>query len=360
MAAGIINTFVDAFKFLDGDKVRVCVRAMLSPGAASVAQDIALEVCLLGSFRALRYSFSLFDMIYHDPATGTYKTSFVAENVPAQDVGVMIIAKVLGVEDSTTGIVVCKDKEMIGDKTFDLRGNVLLVNPQFHEAPRTVSVINQNVLFNETNKKVVGNFDLSSPLFGVEHVFVRLFRRDVDDVERLVDDVSFSKDTTPQHVQFVDDEFSKKTYGHWSYKGTISVKDKERTFLLDFIDRMSWEILTLKEVSDELEKSGALDCVSLVWTVSKTPLGDKYLAARAATLALLHSFSSEFGKNQDIETASRLLGEKFLSFESLSLFLDFCFVLLESAESRAESLPVIDLFPFELSSELDATAVVRT
>lgn len=355
MVAEMIDVHLDAAKFFSGDRFRVSFSAVLQPGAEELVPELTIDLFVFGSFQGKRGAFGLGDLFFHDKTTGTYKKTVILDGVPMGDVGILLVGKFRGAEESSRTYVVSKHGQLVGERAVDLTGEILLVSPKFKSDIKTLVIKDEKLRFDEEAGKVIGDFDIYSELYRVDQVFLRLGRRDISDSERCVDIVNFSKDENPAHVQFVDESFVNRTSGVWGYKGTASVRDKEREFLNGFIDKMSWEILSLKEIYDKIEAAKEWDMVTLIWNKEKSSFSDKYNAIRTASLNILSTFEQYFGTLAEIDKARALLGESVVFREALDMFFDFCFLLLESCEGRMESIGAFDLLPIELKQTLDAT-----
>lgn len=353
MGVEMIEVYLDAAKFLAGDKLRLNLSAVLSPNAEALIPDLSIDLVVFGTFQGKRGTFGIGDFFFHDISTGVYKKSVTLEGIPIGDVGVFLAAKFMGAQETAKTYTLCKGGQFFGEKAINLTGDVLLFTPKFWSDDKKFIVRNENVRFDAPSGRVLGDFDIISDRLLVEHVFLRLARRDVNDYERCIDEVSLSRDVEPTHVQFLDDAFIKKTAGVWGYKGSVSVKDKERGFLSGFIDQMAWETLSLKELSDQIERAKEWDCVSLLWNRSKSLFSKRYDATKSALLNLLLTFEQKFGTFKEMDAAKLLLGDQVVSLEAINLFFDFCFLLLGGCENRMESIGAFDMFTFEMKQSLD-------
>lgn len=357
MAVGIVSTSVDAVKFFNGDRMSMCVSAILAPGASSVSDDIMLEVWIVSLSSTKKRAFSLADMTFYDPSTGTYRTSFMVDGVPKKDVGILVAASIAGEREPARWTEVITGGNFIGNRVFDLTNKSFLM-PNFSRLDKKVSVSATRLEYDNATQLVVGDFVVGSDYYIVENAFVRLFRKDMIEDGKLVERVEISDVAGGRAVHFADGQFVKKTHGIWGYKGVLAVKDSERVFLVNFIDRISWEVLTIKEIFDEIQATHSFEPVSATWVVEGSSVKPRYLVAREAILDLFESFESRFGRLSGIQQAVTLLGEKVVALDAISLFFELCFTLLEAVESRIDALPVLEMFPFEMPQELDSSDLV--
>jgi hypothetical protein len=121
-----------------------------------------------------------------------------------------------------------------------------------------------------------------------------------------------------------------------------------------FVDKMSWDILTIKEMRDEFTSKSLWEPVSSVFLLRGQ---NKYLAARAGVFLLLDAFVDMFGERELVEKSKELLGEEIISSDSVDLFFDFCFILLEYCEARLSGLSAIEMFSFEMTDSLSVREI---
>lgn len=363
MAVGMIDFKLESAKFFDGEKFQLVFSAMLAPGAEELSSDISIELYIIGSFQTKKLTLGLDDMLFQDKTNGIYKKSVTLTNIPRGNVGYFLVGKFRGVQEIGRTGNVCENGVLKGNRTLDLSTNILSFEQGFNNEPRTLPIREEMLVFDEELGQIVGTFDIDSAHYFVEHVFVRLAREDLAESESCVGEVSFYGTNDLKHVRFVDTSFVNKTTGTWGYVGFISAKNKERKFLVDFIDKMSWEILTLKGVCDYVEKEDGWEVVSLSWDRNK-PFGNspasssmpaRYASARGTLIAFLAEYEEYFGIVGAFDEAKNLLGEDLVFKEAVDLFFEFCFSLLGICESRTESLSVFEMFPFKLSETIGAT-----
>ena len=356
MAAELVRVNIDAAKFLSGDRLFVNFSAILTPGAEELVPDLNIDLFFYGSFPSKRLSCGLADMLYRDMSSGTFKKSVMIDNVPMVNVGILTIVKLRNVSEPGHTNDLCYGGRFLSPKVFNLTGNLLKFTQTFPIRDKVFSIQNETLTVREDGI-AAGEFDISFPNFRVHNVFLRLFRTDLDDAENFPAEVYESTQDGNRHVRFYDAHVRDKTAGVWSFRGTMNITSRERTFLVGFINDMSWEVLALKELSDKIEAAKEWDFVSRLWKRETSAYSARYTAIRTEILRILAQYETYFGPVLSFNEARGLLGENIVSSDALDLFFDFCFAFLAGCEEHVETLDVFDLLDFELTKSVDVNVL---
>ncbi len=358
MVAPAVSVFVDSCKLIDGERVALSVGVVVHPDAMAVREMISVGVVLFGQKWKTTVTLLLSDFPLFDSTTGTFRKVVFFSNAPKHDLGAIVASRLSGEEETTKLYVFCKDGHVFSDLAFDLTSEVLLDRlfaPDDGDESGASFVVDRVVL-EKVDEGLSGEFSITFPGKTINSLFLRRFRKDFADQEEGISSVQYSTEGSTAVVTFLDGGVVEKTGGIWGYRGWASTKNTLRLTVSSFIDRIAWEILSLKDWVVRTDSLSLWDPLTLVWAGQSTGEHKEYLAIRSSILILLDSFRDKIHTGFDFDRMKRLLGESVVSRESIDLFFDVSFLVLEQCEKKLNGIGLLEVVDFSLGGHFDCSS----
>lgn len=352
MSAPSVSVFVESCKLFDAGVLHVSVCVVAHPMVGPVSDLVSIGVVLFNDVSKVSKTFLLSDFPFVDVKSGSYRKTVVFDGASSENAGVVVSSALSGREEETKLYVLFKGGNVFYERSFELTSDILLDKLFVSEYEHSVPPVIRNIVREDRDGVVSGSFDLDIVGRTFNHVFMRRFREDLDEPEvSLAVNCDFSGDSA--HVLFVDDGVLSKNAGVWRYRGWTSAKRSLRVFLERFMDKLSWDLICLKNFYIDADRMRMWEPSTLTWNVAKSSGYKEYSAIRSSVFLLLDELAANTGTSFRLQKIKNLLGEVFLSREAVDLFFDVCFVLLEQCETMINKMELLETIEFSLGERFE-------